>query len=716
MDTFLDTYKEGQESYERKEYTEALISYKQCVDEHFYKLKRVQIRDIKEQLADAYYKVAYIIAGHIKLYDARNPFTQDETYTLYRGTNYLEEALDYYPFRSEYKELYRVMNMYLAKYELNPERALKFLQKILVVFPYNTLVQYNVGQKYQMTNDFTSAIEHYKLCLEIVERDTDLSDIEANEIKIKCLNGLGAIYFNVQRRDLARYYFELAYDLDPNDPDVNNQLGVIYTDLRLSKEAIHHYMQCIHNAERAHISQDKSLLLASTYMNMGLMYTYTGQVFKGIECYNTSLKYKPGFSLAFQNKLLDINYVADLVDPMYISKLHKGINKCFPRVNKVCGGYVPKEKNEKLRIGFLSGDFICHPVSYFTSCIFDQLDQDQFEMYCYSTKVIKTDDRFPKPVWRVIRNMPCIQLTNLIKGDKIDILIDLSGNTGDNRMDVLAEKPAPIIISAIGYPNTTGLESVDYKLTDKYADSPESEVYYSEKLLYMDHSFLCYTPNLIKDTTLTLEEKKACLPELRETGSRYTFGCFNRYNKISDNTIKLWCEILEQCPDARFVLKTKEFTSPDIQEHFWARVPEQYKSRIETLPYRDGYEEHLLDYNQIDVALDTVPYSGTTTTCEALLMGVPVITMRDTESHLHVQNVGSSILTNSGLSEFVTDSPETFVGLAVEKPRWDKSLVRDKFMTGYTCDTETYVRNLEQVFKLVYAEKMSELGILNRYQ
>jgi protein O-GlcNAc transferase len=697
MESFLDAYKDAQDLFEKKMYTEALVRYKECVDTHFYNIQRSRIVEIKESLADSYYKVAYIIAGHIKLYDTRQPFTQDETYTIYRGTNYLEEALGYYPFNDSFKELYRVMNMYLAKFELNPERALKFLLKILIVYPYNALVQYNIGQKYQITNDFSSAICHYKLCLEISK--SALTGTESRELRIKCLNGLGAIYFNVQRRDLARYYFELAYELNPNDPDVNNQLGVIYTDLRLSREAIHHYKKCISNADNAHISQDKSLLLASTYMNMGLMYTYTGDVIKGIDCYNTSLRYKPGFSLAFQNKLLDINYIADKVDAMYISKLHKGINKCFPRVNKECSGYIRKASGEKLRIGFLSGDFICHPVSYFTSCIFDNLDTSKFEMYCYSTKVIKTDDRFPKPIWKVVRNMPCKNLVDLIKGDLIDILIDLSGNTGDNRMDVLAEKPAPIIINAIGYPNTTGLDSIDYKLTDKYADSIDSEKYYSEKLLYMDKSFLCYTPTFgKKDNTrmVPLMEQKDLLPKLKDTDKQYTFGCFNRYNKISDTVIKLWCEILKECVDARFVIKTKEFSSPDIIEHFWGRIPDEYKSRIEVLPYRDSYEEHLLDYNKIDVALDTIPYSGTTTTCESLLMGVPVIVIKDTETHLHVTNVGSSIMTNSGLSEFVTGGNEEYIGLAVSRPRLDKEYVRDKFLSGYTCNVGEYINNLEE--------------------
>jgi predicted O-linked N-acetylglucosamine transferase (SPINDLY family) len=265
-------------------------------------------------------------------------------------------------------------------------------------------------------------------------------------------------------------------------------------------------------------------------------------------------------------------------------------------------------------------------------------------------------------------------------------------------MDVLAEKPAPVIISAIGYPNTTGLESIDYKLTDRYADGTESEKYYSEKLLYMDHSFLCYTPNFVRDTTVPLIEQKGVFPKLEEMGSQYTFGCFNRYNKISDKILEMWYSILEGCPESRFVIKTKEFTSPDILEHFYSRIPDKYKSRFEVIGYRDTYLEHLLDYNKIDVALDTIPYSGTTTTCESLFMGVPVIVLKDTESHLHVQNVGSSILLNSDLSEFVCGTPAEYIDLAISKPRLDKEYIRDKFLSNHTCDSEEYILNLQRLF------------------
>lgn len=696
-DVFLEAYNTAKDAYKVKDYKTAIVNFKDCVDKHFYKLKKTEANELVNEIKDSYYHVSYIVAGHIKLYDHRPPFNEEESYSMHRAVSYLQEAVDLDPFNTDYKELYRVLLMYLAKFETNNKKSLQYLQKITGVYPESSILQYNIGHKYQTLNEYSHAIVHYKLCLALVENEPD--EEYTLQLKIKCLNGLGAIFFNAQRRHLAKMYFEMAYELDPEDPDVNNQLGVIYTDLRLSRQAIDHYTKCIENAEKSHLSPDVSTLRASTYMNMGLMYTYTGQVEKGIECYNTSLKYKPGFSLAFQNKLLDINYLADKIDPMYISKLHRGINKCYPRVNTHSVGYVPKGETEKLRIGFLSGDFICHPVSYFTCGIFEQLDTTKFEMYCYSTKVIKSDDRFPRCTWRVVRNMSCDELVGIIKSDKIDILIDLSGNTGDNRMDVLAEKPAPVIINAIGYPNTSGLESVDYKFTDKHSDSYESEKYYSEKLLYFENSFLCYTPHMIRDTTLSIEKQKEFLPKLDIKPEVFTFGCFNRYNKYSDSVVKMWCDILSKLDNCKLVLKTKEFSSPDILDHFWGRVPEELYNKIEILPYKDTYEEHLLDYNKIHLALDTIPYSGTTTTCEALIMGVPVLVLRDDTTHLHIQNIGSSIMYNSDLSEFVSHTREEFIATAVSCPRWDNEMVRDKFMNGYVYNKKEYIRNLEQILE-----------------
>lgn len=716
---FIKEYNKGAKAIVDKNYTVAVESFKHCVDDILKKISQQARREptLKTMIHIAYYQMCQIIAGSIGLNPDREKFTEEETKALRKGLEYLSEALELDPLNETYRDLYRIVTIYICYFETTASECLKLMQRLVMVQPYSILAQYNIGYNYQRLNVFDKAIEHYKMCLSIIEKDEVAKNREYDEeqcrlFRIKCYNGLGSIYFYAQHKELCKYYFEKAYELDPDDPDINNQIAVVYTDLRLSEKAIFHYKKGIENYEKAHISVDGKLLLASMYMNMGLMYTYSGDIMQGIEYYNESLRHKPGYSLAYQNKLLDINYLSHKVDPLYIAKIHKQIDRCFKVVYKSwmdaphLKDYKCKVENKKLRIGFMSGDFICHPVSYFTSGILDNLDQNTFEIYCYSTKVIKVDDRYPNCKWFCVKGAKAeVILKLMVETHKLDILVDLSGNTGENRMDVLALKPAPMIISMIGYPNTTGLSSVDYKLTDYYADPKEAEEYYSEKLLRMGGSFLCYTPST----------KNGQLPELEETGNRHTtFGCFNRFNKLSDTTVETWCEILNEIEDSRLVLKTKEFASEEIVarltnviDNYEKQTGNKVSHKIELLDYKDTYDEHLLDYNKIDIALDTFPYAGTTTTCEALMMGVPVVTLRDAKTHVHAQNVGYSILSNCGLQNYVTETRKEYIDFCVKLARGEKtrkSEIRSKFTKSIVYDKKRYAAELGDLLVKGYHE------------
>jgi predicted O-linked N-acetylglucosamine transferase (SPINDLY family) len=534
------------------------------------------------------------------------------------------------------------------------------------------------------------------------------------------LNGIGSIYFTIQDRELALYFFNLAAEIDPKDPDINNQLGVIYTELRITDKAIEHYERGIENYKNAHISVDKDMLLASMHMNMGLAKCYECDFTGAIECYNMALKYKPRLSLAYQNKLLDVNYISHLIeDPMYIARLHKNINKIYPEVidnYKVgCPNYKVKElflKNnkgeliksgEKLNIGFVSGDFICHPVSYFIHSILKHLNYDLFNVHCYSSKVVKLDDMFPKCNWHVIRNKSEHEFKNLIQSHQIDILFDLSAHTGDNRLDTFVLKPAPIQISYCGYPNSSGIKSMDYRLTDKFCDNNASQKYYQEKLIFLKNSFLAYTPSIGIENLPPLSEQP-CIKN-----GYITFGCFNRFNKINKMVIGVWEEILKKAPTARFIIKTKEFLTPKIKKQFLDSFKDKsVLSRVEILNYSDTYTEHLPDYNKMDISLDTFPYSGTTTSCESLMMGVPVLTNFDNVRHYHSQNVTTSLMKNSNLDEYVTVGQKEYIKKAVyyannlEKLTNLKQEVRDKFVNGHVCNYTEFTENFEDTLLTLY--------------
>lgn len=699
-------------------------------------LNPFQINRLKQEIKTVYYINAEILARTVGLHMNRKEFTQNDKGVLYTCITHLNKALQVDPFHVQAKELFKIIFIYLTIFNSDANENIKLLRNVLMVDPCDYQLHYNLGFMYHRTNELDNSLYHYKLAVGLVDNQIKINELNVNpndnltqtlkQFKVKCLNGLGSVYFAIQDRDLSSYYFYKALEILPDDPDVHNQLGVIFTELRITDKAIYHYKHGIQNATKAHISTDIKMLLASMHMNMGLAYCYEINYPEAISCYNKALEYKPTLSLAYQNKLLDLNYISHLIeDPMYITKLHKNINKIYPHVEKDWKVSLPNYKiktnvvdktimlktNTKINIGFISGDFICHPVSYFISCILKYINYDLFNVYCYSLKVVSLNDMYPKINWRVVKGTSPQQLKDLVGKDNIDILFDLSSQTGDNRLDTFVLKPAPIQISYCGYPNTSGLFNMDYHIVDHYCDSdgitpgpgnvirPSTQKYYSEKLLFMDRCFLSYTSSL--------GEKESDLPKLVDIqpcvkNNYLTIGSFNRYNKINDDVIEVWESILEACPNVRFVIKTKEFLTETLKQQFlntWQN--KKLLDRIQILHYADLYQGHLVDYNLMDVALDTFPYSGTTTSCEALMMGVPILTLFDTERQRHSQNVTSSLMINVGMPEYVVYSKTEYINKIKElSENLDnlnclKQNVRNNFLNGPICDYKGFVNEFE---------------------
>ncbi len=686
----------------------------------------------KEEIKTTYYISAELLTRTVGLYNNRSNFNTNEKNTLYIVIAHLRKTLNLEPFHKSAKELFKLVFLYLTIFNPNAEENIALLNQILVVDPCDYQLHYNLGFMYHRNNKLDSSVYHYKLAIGILDllltncklenkKEDDQVSSVLKQFKVKCLNGIGSVYFTIQDRNTALYYFKLAYDIDPLDPDVNNQIGVVYTELRFTDKAIEHYMRGIENYKRAHISVDKDMLIASMYMNMGLAKCYECDFIGAIEGYNQALKYKPRLSLAYQNKLLDSNYISHLIeDPMYIARIHKAINKIYPVViddyRVGCPDYKVKteilnsksrtdliKSNVKINIGFVSGDFICHPVAYFLHSILNHINYDLFNVTCYSVKIVELKGMFPKCNWAVVKNLSNEAFKQRIQEDNIDILFDMSAHTGDNRLDTFVLKPAPIQISYCGYPNSSGIRSMDYRITDKYCDSEKSQKYYQEKFIFMDKTFLAYTPSMgIKN-----------IPELTEQplvkNDYITFGSFNRYNKINSMVIGVWEKILKAIPNARFVIKTKEFLTPKLRKQFLDTFKDKsVLERVIILPYSDTYTEHLPDYNKMDIALDTFPYSGTTTSCESLMMGVPLLTIFDNVRHYHSQNVTTSLMKNCGLDEYITTSQEEYINKAVyfsknlDKLHNLKADVRSRFINSPICNYTEFVDEFEEKLFTLY--------------
>ncbi len=696
-----------------------------------------------EIIRDIYSIRASLLLRTIGLDTKKPSLTNDEKNVYHTVIALLRKCLNVDPLYAPAMELFKITFIYLTIHNLNVDENLSFLEQVLPVYPHDYQLQFNLGFVYQRKNNLEKAIEHFKLALGIVEFQMDRFSVleEANKalgtlsdssesaklavtefqkkcpldvntfntlkmFQVKCLNFLGSIYYSVQSRPLALYYFKRALEHSPEDPDINNQLGVVYTELRITDLAIKHYKAGIENYQKTHISTDLDMLRASMFMNMGLALCYQCDFVGAINSYNKALKYKPRLSLAYQNKLLDLNYISHLIDdPMYVPRLHKNLNNIYEHVEtdykKTIPGYVVKTVGQgKLNIGFVSGDFICHPVSYFISGVLRELDTSRFNITCYTGKLISVQEQFPNCKWVISKGMSREVFAEQIKSDKIDILFDLSAHTGDNRLDTFILKPAPIQISYCGYPGSSGIKSMDYHFTDAVADCKESEKHYTEKLVYLKNCFLNYTPAIGPDV-FTIKEAP-CVKN-----GYTTFGCFNRFNKINEMVIGVWEKILVKSGNARLIIKTKEFSTLEIKQKFLDSFKDKsVLDRIQILEYSDTYLDHLPDYNLMDISLDTFPYAGTTTSCESLFMGVPVLTLFDNKRFYHSQNVTSSLLKASDMNEFVTYSEDEYITRALELSRtvyeW-KGVTRDKFLNGPVCNTKDFVKNFGETLESVYS-------------
>lgn len=701
-------------------YSRCFARLSHCI-EYLNKLSNLQYKTYSEQIKNAYFIAGDILIRTVPL-NIHNPITQEQLGVLSAGIGHLRKCINIDPYHKGAIGIFKVVMMFLTIHSSNYKENLNLLKQVEAVEPHDYQLQYNLGFTYHRNNQLDESVMHYKLAIGIIDLllVNNPKDVNLNQFKIKCLNGIGNVYFSVQNRQLALYFFELAEKVDPNDPDVLNQIGVIYTELRIPDKATSYYERGIKNYEKAHISMDKTLLIASMYMNMGLAKCYECDFTGAIDAYNQALKYKPNLSLAYQNKLLDVNYISHLIeDPMYIAKLHKNLNKIYPKVvtdyKTSCPGYTVNDivlkstsvqdlvkSGKRLVIGFVSGDYVCHPVSYFISGILKNLNYSAFEVHCYSVKLVQLENVYPNCKWHHVKDLSDTGLYDLIRSHKVDILFDLSAQTGDNRLNTFVLKPAPIQITYCGYPNSSGILSMDYRLTDKNCDGEESEKYYVEKLVYLKDVFLCYT------STSDVNNLPLTTPPCTKN-NWITFGCFNRYNKINDMVVGVWEKLLKRIPNARFVIKTKEFGTKKVLDKFINCFKDKsVLERVQILDYADMYDEHLLDYNKMDIALDTFPYSGTTTSCEALLMGVPILTLYDNVRHYHSQNVTTSFMRNCGMEHFVAYSQEEYIEKAVEFSKNLNALsnikqdVRHRFLTSPMSKHKEFAQNFEKTLLDIY--------------
>jgi protein O-GlcNAc transferase len=363
-------------------------------------------------------------------------------------------------------------------------------------------------------------------------------------------------------------------------------------------------------------------------------------------------------------------------------------------------------KREKLRVGYLSADLRQHSVTAFVGAVFKHHDPEQFEIFAYSTSA--TYDAVSATIkgqvfaWRDVAHKTIAETAQIIYEDQLDIMVELSGHTQGNRLEVCALKPAPIQATYLGYPSTTGLKTIDYRLTDAWADPVGlTDAYHCEKLMRIPDCGWCYEPVLQEAQTF------AALPPSERNGF-ITFGSFNNIAKFNPPLCDLWVKILQGVPDARLRLKAKSFFDPEVLLEWETRFTSAgiAKERLLFMPHKPQIKDHLAVYNEVDIALDSYPYHGTTTTCEALAAGVPVVSLAGSS---HVARVGVSLLNAVGLADLVAEQREDYIAIAVklaadqERLRQLRISLGERMKTSVLGDAVGFTRKLEGCYRQMVA-------------
>ena len=441
---------------------------------------------------------------------------------------------------------------------------------------------------------------------------------------------------------------------------------------------------------------DEKMEKYNNYNDIGYMYSHTGDVENAIKYMKKAIELSNKFNLPLSNRLLSFQTSLYLHDFIYkennIYQSFLEMNTFFPD-KPLFTVYNNRTLHRIPKIGYLSSDFNPHSVANFILPILKHHDRTKFDIYLFSNdeNVSKLFLDLQLPIYK-INGLNSIESAKIIHNLQIDILFDLNGHTANNRLDVFAHRPAPIQISYLGYANTTGLTSIQYRLTDFVADHPDSTQFFSEQLIRMPGCFLLFDPI----HNFTVQPKKT-------VANRVVLASLHKEAKLNEHVFSVWKKILDACPNAVLFIKLESFDNVKERTEYYTKKINVDKERIIISPnlYDKDYDSV---YTKFDILLDSFPYSGTTITCNTLYNSIPVITLYNNDIHAH--NVSSSLLINSGLSEFVAYSQNEYVDIVVdlvkipEKIDYYKGIIRNKFMS--LMDAKSFMNKYEDVLTKIY--------------
>ncbi len=560
------------------------------------------------------------------------------------------------------------------------EEAIAACRQAIALKPSSSEAHVNLGNALRDSGQLDEAIAAYRQAIvlrpNLPEAHSNLGSALADKGQVE--EAIAAC-----RRSIA---------LKPNFPDAHVNLGTCLHAKGQLDEAIASYRQAL-ALQPNH---------AAAHLNLGSSLQAAGQLDGAIASYRQAIALNPNSPQAQSNLVLTLHYHAGY-DARAIAEEHHRWNRQHAEPLRSC---IQPHSNDRtpdrrLRIGYVSPDFRQHPVGRFLLPLLANHDKSRVEIFAYAH--VPVPDAMTQRLrshtdgWRSIVGISDAQAAELIRQDRIDILVDLAGHTAHGRLLLFARKPAPVQATYLGYPDTTGLSTMDYRLTDAYADPPgQTEPYHSERLARLSPCAWCYQPS-------------PCPPVTERRDGPITFGCFNAFAKVTEPMLRLWGRILQAVPESRLLLKTAGLGSQAVRRRVQQILSEAHvgPERLELLGHEPDRDRHLALYGAMDIALDTFPYHGTMTTCEALWMGVPVVTLAGAT---HVSRVGVSLLSNAGLPELVAQDPDHYVRiastLAADKVRLAELRLnlRQQMEHSPLMDAPHYAANIEAAYRQIWRQ------------
>lgn len=525
---------------------------------------------------------------------------------------------------------------------------------------------------FQETGNLTAAEQAYR---ELLLRHPEFAEAHS---------GLATALLQQGKLGEAVHSLLRALEINPNLPGACKLLGHALTDQGHFELALNYLQRAVQ------VAPDDP----GARMNLGATHLSLGGIDDGRTCFRQALELDPRNAAAYNNLLSGMQYLPGItLSELYDA--HREFDRRFSAHLQPRSLEAASSANDEfpLRLGFVSPDFRNHPVSDFLIRAFENFDRRRVATVCYCDNRIQ-DERTARfqaasMIWRDVVSISDEALAQQIRADQIDVLFDLAGHSANNRLLVFARKPAPIQITWIGYEGTTGVSAMDYILADRYEIPVEAEQSYCERVLRMPDSYVCYEPP-------TDAPAVTPLPALER--GYVTFGSFNNPKKINSQVIAVWSNILRRLPTAGLTLKYNGMDDPGSVRRLNSEFARQGTEihRVNFLGY-SPYGEHFADYRAIDIALDPFPFGGGVTTCEALWMGVPVITCPgETFASRHSLCYLSSI----GLTETIARDLDAYVALAVTLAQDLSRLaslranLREQMAAAPLCDGPRFADNL----------------------